>query len=234
MSHPEADALTAQIVEDYLRDHPDFFVERPELVDRLSLPHQQMGSVSLVHIQLARQRQRIEELEEEITTLMSLAASNDKTFHEFMDLQDKLLHSESLVEAFAALQQMARQLGLTAFIRLLDPLDSEYAISREHWQRFAINHFNGKDAYLGRLRKADRNLLFGDDESAPELGSYVVLPLVKQHPLGILAFASDDGGHYQPCMDTLFLRHLALVLAHMIDTLPWHHSDEERISQPSA
>ena len=35
-------------------------------------------------------RQRIEELEEEITTLMSLAANNDRTFHEFMDAQVRM------------------------------------------------------------------------------------------------------------------------------------------------
>ncbi|MFV0488335.1 MAG: DUF484 family protein, partial [Vibrio fluvialis] len=59
MSQLEADALTAEVVAEYLKDHPDFFSHRPDLVDRLALPHQEMGSVSLVHIQMARQRQRI-------------------------------------------------------------------------------------------------------------------------------------------------------------------------------
>ncbi len=81
MSQIEADALTAEVVAEYLRDNPDFFIHRRELVDRLALPTQEQGAVSLVHVQLNRQRQRIEELEEDITSLMSLAANNDKTFH---------------------------------------------------------------------------------------------------------------------------------------------------------
>ncbi|QAV05956.1 Protein of unknown function DUF484 [Vibrio cholerae] len=66
------------------------------------------------------------------------------------------------------------------------------------------------------------------------MGSYVVLPLQRQAPLGILAFASEDGGHFQPSMDTLFLRHLALVLAHLIETLPWQSHDEERRTHPAS
>ncbi|CSI54983.1 3'-5'-cyclic nucleotide phosphodiesterase [Vibrio cholerae] len=52
--------------------------------------------------------------------------------------------------------------------------------------------------------------------------------------MGILAFASEDGGHFQPSMDTLFLRHLALVLAHLIETLPWQSHDEERRTHPAS
>ncbi|GAK84773.1 protein of unknown function DUF484 [Vibrio ponticus] len=69
------------------------------------------------------------------------------------------------------------------------------------------------------MRKADRELLFGEHNRAPELGSYVVLPLVKGKAQGLIAFSSEDGGHFQPHMDTLFLRHLALVLSHAIATL---------------
>ncbi len=47
ISEVEADALTAEVVAQYLKDHPDFFVQRPELVDRLSLPHADLGAVSL-------------------------------------------------------------------------------------------------------------------------------------------------------------------------------------------
>ena len=111
---------------------------------------------------------------------------------------------------------------------------SQRITHKDNYQRFATNHLNGKSAYLGRMRKADRELLFGDNTRAPEMGSYVVLPLHKQSLQGILAFSSSDGGHFQPHMDTLFLRHLALVLSHLIETLPWQSDDHERISNTSA
>ncbi|KJY81626.1 3',5'-cyclic-nucleotide phosphodiesterase [Vibrio galatheae] len=234
MSHIEADALTAEVVAEYLSDNPDFFIHRRDLVDRLALPHQEQGAVSLVHVQMNRQRQRIEELEEEITALMSLAKSNDRTFHEFMQLQEQILKCDSLLSVIKAIEEMAKSLDLIAYVRLLDNESSYYALSKDNYQRFATNHLNGKGAYLGRMRKVDRELLFGDHSRAPEMGSYVVLPLHKTSLQGVLVFSSSDGGHFQPHMDTLFLRHLALVLSHLIENLPWQNDDHERISNTSA
>ncbi|USD65367.1 DUF484 family protein [Vibrio sp. SCSIO 43136] len=229
MSYPEADALTAEVVAQYLQDHPDFFQTRSELVSSLQIPHQQQGAVSLVEIQMRRQRQRIEELEEEITTLMSLAASNDRTFHDFMQLQEQILQCDYLEEAITCVTKTAVKLGLQGWVKLLDSAESRHQLSTETYQRFAMNHFNGKPAYLGRMKSADREALFGD-ERVPEMGSYVVLPMLSRQPfgkpLGLVAFASEDGGHFQPNMDTLFLRHLCLVLAHMVQILPWRREEK--------
>ncbi|MCE0493552.1 DUF484 family protein [Vibrio sp. DNF-1] len=213
--------LTDDMIEQYLREHPDFFYRRPELVDRLTLPRPDDGAVSLVHLQLNRQRVRIEELEEEITTLMSLAASNDLTFHAFMDLQGKMLGTRCVVESLEAIYQTAQDLNLRSYVRFIDAPDDSYRIDRLNFQRFTTNHFNGKQAFLGRLKKVDRDALFGEASRAPEFGSYAVLSLSTQLGHGIMAFSSDDGGHFQPCMDTLFLRHLAVVLTYLVDTLPW-------------
>ncbi|KHA59745.1 3',5'-cyclic-nucleotide phosphodiesterase [Vibrio variabilis] len=234
MSQIEADALTEEVIAEYLRDNPDFFLSRRELVDRLALPHQEQGTVSLVHVQLNRQRQRIEELEEDITSLMSLAKSNDQTFHEFMALQEQVLKCDSLLSVVKAIEEMAKSLGLVAYVRLLESESSYYSLAKESYLRFATNHLNGKEAYLGRMRKADRELLFGDNHRAPEMGSYVVLPLKRKSLQGVLAFSSTDGGHFQPHMDTLFLRHLALVLSHLIESLPWQCEQDERISNTSS
>ncbi|ASZ53648.2 DUF484 family protein [Vibrio parahaemolyticus] len=233
LSQVEADALTAEVVAEYLKDHPDFFVERSELVDRLSFPHSDLGTVSLVHIQMNRQRQRIEELEEEITTLMSLAANNDRTFYEFMDLQGSILKCGDFKQVISAIELKAKDLGLRAYVRLFSQCDASTQLSKEHYQRFSTNHLNGKEAYLGRLRKVDREALFGNMD-VPEMGSYVVLPLVKKQTLGVLAFSSEDGGHFQPDMDTLFLRHLSLVVAHLAQTLVWQSYDDDNSQHSSA
>ncbi len=77
------------------------------------------GAVSLAHVQLARQRQRIDSHEEEITALMSLAANNDRTFHEFMDLQEQILKCSSLQAVLHAIEAKARELNLRVYVRLL-------------------------------------------------------------------------------------------------------------------
>ncbi|WP_444496494.1 DUF484 family protein [Vibrio sp. YIC-376] len=233
MSVVESDELTAEVVAEYLKDHPDFFVQRPELVDRMSFPHADLGAVSLVHIQMNRQRQRIEELEEEITTLMSLAANNDRTFYEFMELQEQILECADFKQVINAIEQKGQDLGLRAYVRLFSQCDASVQLSKENYQRFAARHLNGKDAYLGRLRKVDREALFGNLDM-PEMGSYVVLPLVKKQTLGVMAFSSQEGGHFQPDMDTLFLRHLSLVVAHLAQTLVWQRYDDDNSKHSSA
>lgn len=234
MSQIEADALTAEVVAEYLGDNLDFFQHRRDLVDRLALPYQEQGAVSLVHVQMNRQRQRIEDLEEEITGLMSLAKNNDQTFHRFMQLQEKLLKADSLLSAIKSIEEMAKSLDLQAYVGLFECESSYYQLNQDNYQRFATNHLNGKNAYLGRLRKTDRDLLLRDNQLGSEMGSYVVLPLCKKSLQGVLVFASCDGGHFQPHMDTLFLRHLALVLSHLIDSLPWQSDDYERITSTTA
>lgn len=208
-------------------------MQRPELVDRLSFPHSDLGAVSLVHIQMNRQRQRIEELEEEITTLMSLAANNDRTFYEFMDLQGQILKCGDFKQVIHSIEDKAKALGLRAFVRLFSQCDASIQLSKESYQRFATTHLNGKDAYLGRLRKVDREALFGNME-VPEMGSYVVLPLVKQQTLACLLFLVKMAAIFQPDMDTLFLRHLSLVVAHLAQTLVWQSYDDDNSQHSSA
>lgn len=233
MSHPEADALTAQVVAEYLCDHPDFFHHHQDLVGRLSIPHQQQGAVSLVEIQLKRHRERIEQLEEEITQLMSLAANNDRTFHDFMQLQEQVLGCDQLSDVARYIEQTARQLGLQGYFKLLEAPAGPYHLSAENYARFATNHLNGKEAFLGRMKSADRELLFGN-QRVPELGSFAVLPIIRKKPLGVVVFSSDDGGHFQPHLDTLFLRHLTLVLSQLVETLPWQQESQSHVSCTSA
>ena len=220
----QADHLTAETVAEYLKDNPDFFLHRPELVDRLAISHQQQGAVSLVEVQMRRQRQRIEELEEDITQMMSLAAKNDRTFHQLMDLQKSLLACQSIESLDQEIIQYSRKIGLKSHLLLLDHVNSNWHLPRDTHQRFATNHLNGKDAYLGRLNRQDRYALFGGDRFAnnemSELGSYVILPLAgHSEKLGLLAFSSQEGGHFQPEMDTLFLRHLTELVTFMIQLL---------------
>ncbi|CAH0527385.1 DUF484 family protein [Vibrio hippocampi] len=233
LSEFEANYLTEEVIAQYLADHPDFFKDRESLVETLSLPCHQQGTVSLVGVQLQRQRERIEALEEEITTLMSLAARNDKTFYEFMALQEALLKCSNLPSVVRAIEATAHDLGLKGYVKLLNHKDDTHAISMENWQRFNTNHLNGKAAYLGRLRQADRQLLFGQ-HPVPEMGSYVVMPLKRQFAQGFLIFSSDEGGHFQPDMDTLFLRHLAMLVSYLCESLEWQSNEDVHVESHTA
>jgi uncharacterized protein YigA (DUF484 family) len=50
--------LTADIVSDYLREHPDFFEQHPDVLRDLKISHVGDGAVSLVERQVAVLRER--------------------------------------------------------------------------------------------------------------------------------------------------------------------------------
>ncbi len=223
---PTSNHAELGIVE-YLKENPDFLHRYPELLDTINLTLGGNGAVSLTSIQMQRQRQRIQQLEEEISSLMSLASANDRTFHEFMELQEQILNCECACDVVTAIRCKASELGLSAFIGIVGHF--QLPLNGEAWARFKRNHLNGKLAYLGRLKHGDRIELFSEERvsSYPELGSYVILPLGHTALDGCLIFSSKDGGHFQPDQDTLFLRHLALVCSHLIAILPWQSHHEQ-------
>lgn len=201
---PLAEVLTDESVAAFLTDNPDFFCRQPRLAVQLRIPHAERGAVSLVEIQLDRLRERVAALEEEITQLMGIAAGNENLFHAFSLAHQALFAAESEDDIHQVLCTLAGALNLSVSLRLYE--SRRHTLNRKSVDAVKAAHFCGQRIYLGRLRKVD-----GDQfvSQAPELGSYALVPVVKDKELGFLSFASPDGGHFQPSMDTLFVEQIA-------------------------
>ncbi|MGF1686915.1 DUF484 family protein [Photobacterium japonica] len=212
--------LTEQDVADFLQANPDFFIRQPELLTRIQVHHPDRGVVSLVDIQLERLRRQVGELEEKIADLIGVASQNSVLFEEFARAQQQLFQSHHIYQAISVLTALAERLHLDVTVRLFDSLDDDIFMPRQAFDEFRRSHLASRTVYLGRLRQQERTLFFDD---APQLGSFLVLPFGQERPMGVLAFASADGGHFQPAMDTLFVEQLAMVLARLI-----HHWEYTR------
>jgi len=71
---------------EYLARYPEFFLRHGAMLDKIRIPHAQKGTISLVERQLDGQRERIEQLEQEITELMGVASENERIFRVYADL----------------------------------------------------------------------------------------------------------------------------------------------------
>ncbi|KAB2823955.1 DUF484 family protein [Aliivibrio finisterrensis] len=225
---PQPTQITEDVVAQFLMDHPDFFQQYPELLGRIKVDTPERGVVSLVEVQVNKLRDRIGDLEEEITQLMSLAAKNDRLFHDFANVQKQLLMCEDFSQAAKVIEQKALSLNLTAHIKIIGHSHPKYHIEKMALDNFSKKFLNGHSAYLGRLRQAERDKLLaygGLNHSSTELGSFAVLPLGQSTPIGIIAFASHDGGHFEPNMDTLFLEQLVSVFHYLLTQ--WSKSSHE-------
>ncbi|SLM64965.1 MULTISPECIES: DUF484 domain-containing protein [Dickeya] len=225
----ERQELTDDQVLAYLHRHPDFFIHHAREAQTLRVSHPVRGCVSLVEWQLARQRQRITYLEEEIHLLTEQASRNEALFNQLLQLQLTLSSATSLQDLLDQLNRWARQLGLAgASIRLFvdrwrigAPSDfTHLALNRTLFEPLRIHRLGDRAHYLGTLNGPELLFLM---PQARHVGSVALSLLGKQGDLGLLIFSSRDSHHYQEGMGTDLLAHLAtllpLLLARWIERL---------------
>ena len=201
--------MTEQAVAEYLEQQPRFFLRNRKLLNTLRIPHSERGAVSLVEMQLCRLRERVTELEDEITQLMTVAISNEQTYRAIAKAHTELFQAKSKAAIYQVLKKLGQKLNLVVSLRFYG--NEENPLAKLDVQRIKFSHFAGNAIYQGRLRKADGYVFV---EEAPELGSYLLIPIiVDEQELGFLSFASQDGGHFQSSMDTLFIEQLAQHIA---------------------
>ncbi|VEA22735.1 Protein of uncharacterised function DUF484 [Salmonella enterica subsp. enterica] len=111
--------LDDRAVVDYLRHHPEFFIRNAHAVEAMRVPHPVRGTVSLVEWHMARARNHINVLEENMTLLMEQAHANESLFYRLLHLQSRLVAADSLDEMLVRFHRWARDLGLAgATLRL--------------------------------------------------------------------------------------------------------------------
>ena len=85
------DKLTAADVITFLRAHPDFFVNRADLLFDLQLPHGHSNASSLLEKQASVLRTRNTELRHKLNELVNVARDNDRLFNQIRKLGLALL-----------------------------------------------------------------------------------------------------------------------------------------------
>jgi len=210
--------LTDELVSDYLQDNPEFFNRNNQLITGLRLNDNQRGTVSLVERQQQQLRQKVHNLEDEITQLMSVANHNEQLFTLYSDLYLRLLDCQSAEELLDCLDQTTTELlSLSAFKLWLVNKDdvplSHQSLSDNDCAGVMQNRLTNDDYYFGRLQASEQELIFSHSCS----GSVVLIKLVHNElTLGFLAISSNDAQHFDPRMDTLLLSQFKKLVAKLL------------------
>ncbi|RUO79884.1 DUF484 domain-containing protein [Idiomarina tyrosinivorans] len=210
-------------IREYLQENPDFFIRNDDLLDQLTLQHQQKGAVSLIERQQQKLRERVRTLEEEITSLMAEGARNDALFKSYSDLYVRLLKSASLEQALAELRKtFAEELGMPALtLKFFDsPLENnvQVAIISDAQRELIADRLHEQSVYLGRLTAREQHLLFPEEN----IGSVALLLLGDEGEMGLLAIGSHDSHHFDPSMDALLITQLQALLGALLPSLLDH------------
>ena len=211
------DTLSATAVAAYLKRHPHFLADYPELAAQLTLPREGGPVASLALYQLQQLREKNAELEARLADLLAIAADNERLMQRVHELNVNMLRAATpAVAARGVIARLATDFHIEQVRLLL--FGHAHGLPPAEWLlvepggRAALGEFAGFQAnhepLVGRLSAERLYRLFGDQ--APEVHSAAVMPLGE---LGLLALGSADADHFQPGMGTLFLKMLAATVS---------------------
>jgi len=199
--------LSSADVRAFLLENPEFFAAHPDLLEKIKLPHEQKGSVSLVEIQSDQLRKKVRQLNFKLNQLVTIAKQNEKIYRVYTDLNVQLLRCESVAEVQFTLEDVLQE-RLQLSSAIIKSFKGPHAIPELQQRLFTEKRFKNTNFFFGRLSQHERQLLFG--ESPAE--SVALMLLGDNRELGILGISSSDPSHFTPDMDTLLLQQLQQVL----------------------
>jgi uncharacterized protein YigA (DUF484 family) len=215
------DAPTPNEIASYLRRHPNFLHEFPDLALTLAPPREEGKTTSLASYQLEVLRDKNRELGRRLTELVGIATENEQLVQRVHALTVALMRESALGASVRRAVGSLREDFHTDFVRLvLFRADAE--LPAADWlivqpqgaaalPEFAEFFKNG-EPLCGRLQPEKLDVLYG--AHAGEVHSSVLLPLVDGGAtLGMLAIGSADANRFHPGMGTVFLKLIAQSVA---------------------
>jgi len=230
-SKPEqAEQLNAQIefekaMVNYLSGHVDFFQDKDELVEKLSLTHPTGQAVSLIERQVDILRNKNTQINKQLNDLFSIAKDNEHSTQKMHDLTLSLLSCHHFHEVASLLQSRLVSdfsvdsvlLKLFSADNLLLDSNSLICIDEKSAEAKTLkNLINKREPVCGFFKQLDNEELKTTKQLS--ITSMAVMPLFvdKNNCFGALVLGSEDKQHFRPDSGTLFLKNLAEVVSHTL------------------
>jgi len=214
----QENALTSDRVADYLRANPNFFHDHLDLLEDLSIPHPSGNAVSLISKQLEILRNRNQEVEDKLTSLIEIAKSNDTSFNRMHKLTLALLETSTLEEAVASLEGVLSDYFMTDFVAVrIITSNPDAALphlflepdSTELEQFLPI--LAADQPKCGRPPLVQAKVLFG--AAALEVQSAAIIPMKFADISGVLAIGSRSSDRFHYSMGSFFLTHMSEIIS---------------------
>lgn len=221
-AHDLTDDLSEDAVREYLKNNADFLQRHPDMLDYLHIEHATGSAVSLVEKQVSVLRERNIDMRHRLQTLTANARENDQLFDQTRQLVLDLLDADSVDALYSRfMTAMTNDFGVDYASMILyhaSPGSSACRIVARTEAEAQIGAlFRGNKAVCGTLRKEELQFLF---PNGTETGSAALVPLTAgDEQLGLIAIGSADASRYHSSVGTLFLNHIADVMARLLPRL---------------
>ncbi len=213
-----ATLATVDQVKAFLRMHPDFLAEHPELVKAQRLSDREHGrdTASLLQRQNQLLRAQLDEQKLQLQQLTRAAHSNEQLLNRWHSLTLELMATTDTVSFCELLDTRLRaDFGADyVVLRLLDGQLDSADLQRVNMVKPATadylpelqNMLKQESAYCGRLIADKREAVFASDRPAS-------VALVAIDQVAVLAIGSDDPDRFAPGMGGLFIELLGKTVA---------------------
>jgi uncharacterized protein len=216
LSNPTS-ALTSEQVEQYLREHPEFFNDHLHLLEKISIPHPSGNAVSLISKQLEIFRSRHHEMESQLTELIDIARDNDTSYVRMHKLTLALLDAKTVEEAVENLETVLSEYFLTDFVSLRIIKSNPDAVVANLYiapgsadlKPFS-KELASNQPTCGRPTLMQAKILFGD--SSLDVKSYAIMPMMFTDLEGFLAVGSREEERFHYSMGSLFLTQMSEIV----------------------
>jgi len=209
--------ITDEQVESYLHNHPDFFHNHLNLLEKLSIPHPSGEAVSLISKQLEIFRSKHQELENQLGALIEIARENDTAFNRMHELTLSMLEAGTLEEIMDNLNQVLSECFLTDFVavkilreNIESPISNIFVAPNDIGLKHFSQELSANQPKCGRPTLAQARFLFGD--AAKEVKSCAIIPMTFTELEGLLAIGSRDDNRFHYSMGHLFLTQMSEII----------------------
>jgi uncharacterized protein YigA (DUF484 family) len=235
-TNKKADPLTASDVAEYLRQHPDFFVDQDELLRELTLPHDSGSAISLVERQVHLFREQRDTLRRELVELVSIARHNDRLFEKSKRLLMQVIEARNLSDMASVIDDSIRgDFGLDAASVILftdEPVadgshGALHVVSPDEAQTRLGNLLEGDRAVCGQFRESEREFLFPSREEP--IASVALVPLRQKGLIGVFAVGSCQPGYFDQSMGSLFLSYISDTLSRLLPPMVQRHVEQSPV-----
>jgi uncharacterized protein YigA (DUF484 family) len=214
--------LSEKEVAAYLSAHPDYFVNRDNLLLKMELPHGNKGAVSLVEKQMLVMREKQQKTRKQLNEFVASAELNKEIFDKSRSLILQLISATRRSDFFDALEKsLKRDFQCKAYSLIIfgnRPRQINHFTSRvtaASARDYVGSLMKAKEPTLGVLRSEEQDFLFR--HQSEKVKSAAVLSVKeKNKQLALLAIGSADPHYFASDMDTLFLSFIADTLAKLL------------------
>jgi len=206
-------------VADYLKQHPEFFVNREDVLLQMHIAHASGDAVSILEYQTERLREQNASLHAKLMDLVNVARENDRLNERIHRLTLALFNTGNIDDIIDCLVNLflkdfhAQWAHVFLFNNeILTGIQHQESIieKSEFIDKQFANFFKANRPLCGRLKQAQLEILFS--EHADKVCSSVLIPLGSHGKIGMIAIGSDDGHRFHSSMGTIYLNQMADII----------------------